>query len=153
MAGGGAERDMLIAEASKRLLENVVFLPPQPKESMPAVWSLCDVALVHLKDSPTFAEVVPSKIFEAMAMGLPILLTVPAGEAKSILDRHQAGMWVPPENPDALADAVKSLHNQPDRLKELAAASLAAAPSHSRTKQAEEMITVFEKSLAGNSVP
>ena len=153
LAGAGAERNMLIAEAAARQLENVVFLPPQPKENMPAVWSLCNVALVHLKDSPAFAEVIPSKIFEAMAMGLPILLAVPAGEAKSMLDGHKAGIWVPPENPDALADAVKSLHIQPDLLKELAAASLAAAPYHSRIKQAEEMITVFKKSLAGNSMP
>lgn len=144
LAGAGAEREMLIAEAQKRELENVVFLPPQPKENMPSVWSLCDVALVHLKDSPAFAEVIPSKIFEAMAMGLPILLAVPAGEAKEILDGHKAGLWTPPENPVALAEAVKKLYLEPELIKTLAAASLAAAPSHSRTKQAEEMIAVFD---------
>ena len=46
-----------------------MFLPPQPKQNMPAVWSLCDVALIHLKDEAVFADVIPSKIFEAMAMG------------------------------------------------------------------------------------
>ena len=45
------------------------LIGPQPKGAMPRVWSLVDVALVHLRDSPVFAEVIPSKIFEAMAMG------------------------------------------------------------------------------------
>ena len=51
---------------------------------MPKVWSLCDVALVHLKNSPAFAEVLPSKMFEAMGMGLPVLMALPEGEATEI---------------------------------------------------------------------
>ena len=76
LAGPGAARDALIADAHKRGLDNVVFLPPQPKSRMPAVWSLCNVALIYLRDDPVFAEVIPSKIFEAMAMGLPLLIAV-----------------------------------------------------------------------------
>ena len=152
LAGAGAERERLVEEAARRKLENVVFLPPQPKENMPSVWSLCDVALVHLRNSPAFAEVIPSKIFEAMAMGLPILLTLPEGEAKSILDGHRAGLWTPPENPEALAAAIKKLAEEPELRKTLAAASLAAAPNHSRTKQAEEMIAVFEKALGRRAI-
>ncbi|MFQ5765190.1 MAG: glycosyltransferase family 4 protein, partial [Rhodospirillales bacterium] len=67
LVGAGAERDALIAEARRRGLVNVLFMPPQPKDAMPRVWSLCDVALVHLKSDPVFAGVIPSKIFEAMA--------------------------------------------------------------------------------------
>ena len=147
LAGAGAEREMLVATAEQKSLNNVVFLPMQPKEKMPAVWSLCDVALVHLKDSPAFAEVIPSKIFEAMAMGLPILLSVPDGEAREIVDGHQAGLWVPPENPESLADAVKNLCDDPNLKDQFAANALAAAPDHSRSVQANEMIAVFEKAL------
>ena len=64
---------------------------------MPAVWSLCDVALVHLKDMPAFRDVIPSKMFEAMAMGLPLLLASPDGEARRILEADGAGIWVPAE--------------------------------------------------------
>jgi colanic acid biosynthesis glycosyl transferase WcaI len=49
--GGGAEQKRLIAKAQRIGLQNVVFVPAQPKETMPAYWSLCDVALVHLKDT------------------------------------------------------------------------------------------------------
>ncbi len=64
--GAGAERNALIERAHQEGLSNVVFLEAQPKERMPDVWSLCDVALVHLKSSEVFAGVIPSKIFEAM---------------------------------------------------------------------------------------
>ena len=75
LAGAGAERDVLIRDANRRRLENVVFMPAQPKEATPRVWSLCDVALVHLKNDPVFAGVIPSKIFEAMASGLCCIVT------------------------------------------------------------------------------
>lgn len=147
--GAGAERDVLIADAKRRCLDNVVFLPPQPKERMPAVWSLCDVALVHLKDSPAFAEVIPSKMFEAMAMGLPVLLAAPKGEASEILAADGAGVWVPAEDPAALAAAVESLSADAATRRALAAASLKAAPAHSREHQAQQMLRVLEMAAAG----
>jgi len=148
LAGGGAERENLIADAGRRGLENVVFLNRQPKDRMPAVWSLCDVALVHLRDSPVFRDVIPSKMFEAMAMGLPILMASPEGEASAILAADKAGRHVPAEDPMALAEAAKRLYRDRPLRRELAAASLAAAPSHSRETQAREMITVLERAAA-----
>jgi colanic acid biosynthesis glycosyl transferase WcaI len=147
LAGAGAERNMLVKAAEQRSLSNIIFMPMQPKEKMPAVWSLCDVALVHLKDNPAFAEVIPSKMFEAMAMGLPILLAVPDGEARGILDGHAAGVWVPPGDPDALANAAEKISKDQGLYHHLATNSLAAAPKHSRAVQADEMIAVFEKAL------
>ena len=145
--GAGAERDMLIETARTRGLTNVVFADPQPKDAMPAVWSVVDAALVHLKDSPAFAEVIPSKIFEAMAMGLPILFAAPAGEATELVERHDAGLTVPAGRPDALADAVRRLADDAVLRSRLAQASLAAAPKHSRETQAREMIAVFETAI------
>ena len=143
LAGGGAERETFVNEAGLRNLNNVIFLPRQPKNRMPAVWSLCDVALVHLKDSAVFRDVIPSKIFEAMAMGLPILMASPTGEASAILEADQAGLHVPAENPAALAEAVQHLKGGPVLLKELAANSLRAAPRHSREVQARDMANVL----------
>jgi colanic acid biosynthesis glycosyl transferase WcaI len=144
LAGGGAEREALVNEAKNRDLNNVIFLPRQPKDRMPAVWSLCDIALVHLKDSVVFRDVIPSKIFEAMAMGLPILMASPAGEASAILKADQAGLHVPAEDPIALAEAVQQLKNDPGLLKDLAANSLRAAPDHSREAQAQDMAKVLQ---------
>lgn len=146
--GAGAERDMLIATAQARGLTNVVFANPQPKDAMPAVWSVVDVALVHLKDSPAFAEVIPSKIFEAMAMGLPILFAAPAGEATDLVNQHNAGLTVAAGDPDALAAAVRRLADNADERKGFAQAGLIAAPKHSRETQAREMLEVFDKAIA-----
>ncbi len=147
--GAGAEREMLIEEAKKRSLGNVIFQPSQPKESMPEIWSLCDAALVHLKDSPTFAEVIPSKIFEAMGMGLPVILVAPEGEASRIVIADQAGPWVPAGNPGKLAETAALLADQPELRQKFAAASLASAPLHSREHQAREMLKVLELVKAG----
>jgi colanic acid biosynthesis glycosyl transferase WcaI len=151
-AGAGAARDALIRDAAARGLDNILFLPMQPKERMPAVWSLCDVALVHLKDEPTFAEVIPSKIFEAMAMGLPLLLAAPEGEASEIVAGEKAGPVVPPEDPAALAAAVEMLAGDDAARAAYAAAALAATPRYSRESQATEMIEVFEAAIAGRPV-
>ncbi|MEK7244517.1 MAG: glycosyltransferase, partial [Pseudomonadota bacterium] len=105
-------------------------------------------ALVHLRDSPVFAEVIPSKIFEAMGMGLPILLAAPAGEAKEIVEADRAGVWVPPGDPAALAAAARQFADDPAWRGRLAAASLQAAPGHSRRAQAEEMLKVLQIAAA-----
>ncbi len=149
LVGAGADRDALVAAALQRGLENVVFMPPQPKEIMPAVWSLCDVALVHLRGSPVFAGVIPSKIFEAMAMGLPLLLVAPRGEASRVVLDHGAGQWVPPDDPEALAQAVRDLKGDDDGRQALARRSLDAAPAHSRETQARRMMDVLEMVVAG----
>ena len=148
LVGAGAERQMLIDEAAKRNLPNVVFVPRQPKEAMPKVWSLCDVALVHLKDDPCFAEVIPSKIFEAMGMGLPILCVAPQGEASRIVEADEAGLWVPAGDPQAFADAVVRLADNTDERKHFAETSHKAAPSHSREQQAAGMMEALEKAAA-----
>jgi glycosyltransferase involved in cell wall biosynthesis len=145
LAGAGAEREALIAAAQRRSLSNVIFMPPQPKDAMPGVWSLCDVALVHLKNQPVFAGVIPSKMFEAMAMGLPVLMAAPEGEASQILLGDEAGVHVPAEDPGALAGAVTRLADDPAGLKTLAEKSLAAAAGHSREYQARHMAAVLER--------
>ncbi len=149
LAGAGAERDALIARAKAENLGNVRFLDPQPKERMPDVWSLCDVALVHLKDTDVFAGVIPSKIFEAMGMGLPIIFAGPTGEGSSIVADAGAGPVVPAENADALAAACTELAGDVQKRRAYAESSCAAAPRYSRETQARHMMGVLEAAVAG----
>jgi len=150
LVGPGAERDRLVAERDRRGLANVLFLPAQPKERMPDFWALCDVALVHLRNTEVFRSVLPSKLFEAMGMGLPILLAAPEGEATRLLARRDAGVAVPPEAPAALADAVVRLRDDDALRTRLAAASRAAAPLHSREHQARQFLTVLRAAADGD---
>ena len=146
--GPGAERDHLIAEAKRRRLENVLFIPPQPKSRMPDYWSLCHVALVHLKNDPVFETVIPSKIFEAMGMGLPILLVSPRGEASDIIEAEQAGIYVPAGDPKALADAAVSFREDVPLYRTCAKKSLESAKNYSRERQSKEMLAVLEHVVA-----
>ncbi len=147
LVGAGARREKLLTEAQKLKLSNVIFVPAQPKEKMPSYWSLCDVALVHLRNAPLFQTVIPSKMFEAMGMGLPVLLVCPQGEASRILAAEQAGIWVPAEDPAALAKAVMLLNLNRDLRARLAEASRMAAPRYSRERQARDYLKCLEKVL------
>ena len=118
----------------------MLLIPAQPKEAMPAYWSLCDLALVHLKNTPLFTTVIPSKIFEAMAMGRPIVLAAPDGEAADIVRGTGCGVVLPPEDPAALAAAVKKLAARPDEVRVLARRALDAVPRFTRERQAQEML-------------
>ncbi len=151
-AGAGAERDKLMAYAKKLSLTNVKFLPAQPKQMMPRLWSICDVALIHLKNDPVFAEVIPSKIFEAMGMGLPILLAAPAGEASAIVTKEEVGLWVTAENPEKLATAIVEYAYPPTRAY-YAEKSRKSAHLYSRERQAKEMLQVIEAQVHGDLSP
>jgi colanic acid biosynthesis glycosyl transferase WcaI len=83
--GVGAAKADLETQARVRKLNNVVFAPRQEKSAMPRFWSVCDVSLVHLQASSVFETVIPSKIFEAMAVGLPTLYAGPRGEGSRIV--------------------------------------------------------------------
>lgn len=147
--GGGAGKAKLEGELAKRKLKNVVLVPPQPKERMPEFWSLCSVALVHLKDTPVFASVIPSKIFEAMGMGLPVLLASPKGEASRIVESGGAGVWVPPEDPEALERGIRKLKDEPIYYGECAARSRTAASRFTRELQARNVLKVAEQVVEG----
>ena len=82
-------------------------------------------------------------------MGVPVLLAAPEGEASRLLRDIGAGVWVPPEDPAALADAIRSLHGDPETRQRLAAASRAAAPAHSREARARDTLRVLEGAVAG----
>jgi glycosyltransferase involved in cell wall biosynthesis len=144
LVGPGAERNTLIEEAARRGLDNVTLVPAQPKGEMPRYWSLCNAALAHLRSTPLFATVIPSKIFEAMGRGLPILLAAPRGEASEVVEGEGVGMWVEAGDANALAEAVLFLREQPEQRSAYAKASALAAPLHSRETQALQVLDVLQ---------
>ena len=65
-----------------------------------------------LRKQEVFKSAIPSKLFEAMAAGKPVILGV-EGEAREILLESRAGLAVPPENSEAMAEAILALRNDP----------------------------------------
>ena len=149
LVGGGAQRDFLEGQAKSMKLDNVRFILRQPKEMMSRIWSLCDVSLIQLKDNPLFKSVIPSKIFESMGMGLPIIFSVPEGEASQIIRDTGSGVVIPSEQPEQLAETVVELYEKPELLNRYAEDSAKAAASFSREKQAVMMMQVLKSVVEG----
>ena len=149
-AGAGARRAELEQTVRERGLTNVRLIPAQPKERMPKLWSIQDVALIPLRDQPLFTTVIPSKMFEAMGMGVPILMSLPEGEGTALLRECGAGQTVLPESPQALADAVVELAASPERLDGFRSAGLAAAARFTREHQAARMLEQLERAIAAH---
>jgi glycosyltransferase involved in cell wall biosynthesis len=120
LVGDGAERKRLIELRESRGLSNVVILDQQPKARMPTLWDLASASIVHLKKSPLFETVLPSKIFESMAMERPIVLGV-EGEAAQLVTAARAGVVFEPENARQLADAVLRLASDPGAARRMGA--------------------------------
>jgi len=145
--GTGVEHESLQLRAREMNLSNVVFVPRQLKEEMPRFWSVCDVCLVHLRSADLFRTVIPSKIFEGMAMGLPLVYAGPLGEASNLIEELQIGIVVKPESPEQLADAVRFLYRSPLDRERFRSNSIKWAPVYSREQQAKACFAVLEKAI------
>jgi glycosyltransferase involved in cell wall biosynthesis len=95
--GDGAEKKNLVRQVEELGLKNVTFVDPVKKSEIPSYLSMIDIALVPLKRSPTFESVIPSKVFESVAMNTPILLGV-NGETRSLIESYNSGIYFEPEN-------------------------------------------------------
>jgi glycosyltransferase involved in cell wall biosynthesis len=124
LVGDGPEKPALVEQARARALRNVTFLPPQPREAMPALLASADIAVVSLKRRIPGA--VPSKLYEAMASGLPVVL-VAGGEPAEILQSAQSGVAVAPGDVDGLVGALRRLARSPEERVRFGAAGRAAA--------------------------
>src|SRR3569623_820254 len=110
MVGGGAARERLRTIRDERGLTILVLVGQMPKAAMPASWGASDAALVLLKRVVTFKTVIPSKMFEAMALGVPLILGG-EGEAKALMAAGGAGLAITPEDDAELAGAIERLAN------------------------------------------
>jgi glycosyltransferase involved in cell wall biosynthesis len=145
LVGAGAERTRLEEDAKRRGLGNVIFVGPVDKQEVKEYWRLCDVALVLLKDASLFLHVIPSKIFEAMGTGRPIILGV-RGESLELLQEADAGIAISPENPQALAEAITKFMGSPALCQDMGAAGRKFVETKfDREHLALEMLKVLEE--------
>ena len=112
LVGDGAARKQLENEACHRGLDNVVFMGLQDKKSIPALLSITDACLVHLRKNDLFRTVMPSKIFEATGMARPIIIGVD-GYAARFVEEVGCGISIEPENAVELLTALRYLVAHP----------------------------------------
>jgi nucleoside-diphosphate-sugar epimerase/glycosyltransferase involved in cell wall biosynthesis len=147
--GEGAEKDDLVERAASLDLANVTFRPGVPREQVPALYRSADVCLVPLRNIPLFRSFVPSKMFEILACAEPILASV-EGEAAEILTASGAALVVPPEDVEALAQAIVHLADDPPLRAALAARGRPFVAAHfDRLTLAHRYLQILERAAGG----
>ncbi|MGI9517818.1 MAG: glycosyltransferase family 4 protein [Pirellulaceae bacterium] len=145
IVGFGPDMEMCLALAEELGTSNVTFTGMKPKSDMPRYWSITDLSIVHLKNVKLMTRAIPSKIFEAMGCGKPMVFGAPDGNARDIVRESGAGLTFGGQAPEEMAAAISELYHDRDKLQELADNSLKAAPLHTRERQAEKFIQVLEE--------
>jgi len=88
---------------------NVHIIPFQSRQRLPEVLASTDISLVILKKEIGNGSL-PSKTFSILASGRPVLVSVDEGsETWNLIEKAEAGLCVPPENPVELANAILAL--------------------------------------------
>jgi glycosyltransferase involved in cell wall biosynthesis len=146
LVGDGADRQRLARRKDELGLNNVVMLEQQPKEAMPEIWAATDASLILLRRDDLFKTVLPSKMFEAMAM--PIILGV-EGEARELLEEADAGFAIAPESAEELVAAVKKLADDAELAERFGASGEAHVREHyDRAKLAIRYLDVLTSAVA-----
>lgn len=122
--GDGPEKAALMKKSGQMGLKNVQFYPPQPKDKIAEIISSFDVALAPLRDLALFRGYLPSKMFEAMGLGIPVICSGPVpGEAQAIIDESGGGIVTRAENSEEMAEAVLKLYRDPELRRQMGAAA------------------------------
>lgn len=126
--GEGADKQRLAAHVAELGLTNVTLHPAVARDEVPGLLAAADICLVPLRDVPLFETFIPSKMFELLAAGRPVIGSV-RGEAARILTEAGA-VVVPPENPDLLAAAIRTLATSPRMRAEMSRAGRSYVTAH-----------------------
>lgn len=145
MVGEGPQKADLMALASDYQLHNLTWVPERPRENIPDYLSTADVALVLLRDIEEFRGVLPSKMFDAWACQRPVILSVP-GEAHQLLDLSQGGLYISPDNPARLVEAIQKLKDNPQKRHLMGSSARTFTERHySRQVQAGKLVQLIER--------
>jgi colanic acid biosynthesis glycosyl transferase WcaI len=153
LVGEGAEKTRIVELAVARGLTNVEFLDQQPRQRIPALISAADLCLVMLKKTEVFKTVIPTKLLEYMACERPVIVAVD-GQARQIVEDAGAGVFVVPEDAQALANAICDLAHNPGQRRQMGANGRRYIMANlSREQTARHYIAVLEQLIAARNLP
>jgi len=148
LVGGGNEKEKLEKRATIEGLKNVIFIPPVEKSQIPDYIAASDVGLAILKDVPMFRTTYPNKVFDYMAGGRPVLLAID-GVIREVVERANAGIFVPPGNPEAIAAGMVKMCSDQNLQKEMGARGRKFVEEHFERKgQSLELEKILLEVLA-----
>lgn len=146
LQGAGPVKKELMEKADSMGLNNVIFREPVAKTDMPGILKSVDIALVPLKKLAIFEGAIPSKIFEALSMEIPLLLAV-GGEAKDhFVDKAKCALFCEPENAEEMAEKMIYLAKNIEERNKMGSNGRAYANEHfNRNKIAENLTVLLNK--------
>ncbi|MCH9030787.1 MAG: glycosyltransferase family 4 protein [candidate division Zixibacteria bacterium] len=143
--GDGQKKEELENLACKYNLTNITFVGLQPLEDIPFFLRSGNALVECLKNVDVAKLAVPTKLFEYMAAGKPILLGCPDGEAIALLKEAGGSMIFPTDNPSRLAELILELHTNRERGEELGRGYRSfIKDNHSRRSWAERYLESLE---------
>ncbi len=143
LVGDGKERPNLESLAKAWGLRNVTFTGALPKKEMPAVLAASDACIAILKNIPMFKTTYPNKVFDYMAAARPTILAID-GVIREVVEKAGGGIFVPPGNAKALANAIVTLEKDREKAQAMGEAARAYVVEHfHREKQAKEFVALL----------
>jgi colanic acid biosynthesis glycosyl transferase WcaI len=146
LLGDGPVREALERRARALPSGAVYFHDPVEPALAARYMRAANASLVPLDAQPALRKYVPSKLFDCCAVGRPVIVAA-AGESQRLVAEAEAGIAVPPSDAEALADAVRRLHDEPALSSRLAEAGRAFASQHLRERQVGELEEILRQAL------
>ena len=149
LVGDGAEKAKLQKLSVELKLKNVIFVDTVPKDQIVRYWSILDYAIIHLKDQELFKTVIPSKVFESIGMGIPILHGV-RGESANIVSEGNIGKLFNPEDVESLVSVIEEAKSAPNLTKKLGLNAVSESLTYDRKNLANEMLKIIKNTANEN---
>jgi colanic acid biosynthesis glycosyl transferase WcaI len=143
LVGDGPMSEPLRLERERRGLESVEFRHAVPASGVGEFLLSCDALVVPLRAHPVLETFIPSKLYDAMAVGRPAIVAA-RGEAAQLVREAGCGLAIAPEDGTGLAAAVRSLVADRDRGRALGRAGRGLAGDHARSRQVERLEHVLQ---------
>jgi glycosyltransferase involved in cell wall biosynthesis len=148
--GDGKEKANLVAQAANKHLTNVLFLPPVPKEQMNEVLAAADACIAILLPLELYKTTYPNKVFDYMAAGRPVVLAID-GVIRQIVEASGSGVFVPPGDPAAMAEAIRGLVEKPAITMQMGLSGRRYIETHfNRQVLAEKLARLLEEMRGSN---
>jgi colanic acid biosynthesis glycosyl transferase WcaI len=153
IVGNGVARSELERKTRELELDNVRFIPFQPHESLPWLRASSDVQ-VNLYKNGAANDSFPSKVYEIMASGRPLLAAAePGSGVANLVKETECGICVIPGRPRELADAILKLYNDPVACAAMGERGRTHAEEHFSKKVAVQRYDELLQRVATRRVP
>lgn len=152
LVGDGPERDHLQKRAASYGLNNIAFVGYLSGEKLEDLYRRATLLISHVRQHPIYQWTQPAKLWEYMATGRPVI-HAGEGEAVKIINEHDIGITVPPDNPQALARAINDLVKDPARAAALGERGRKFVEAHRRHSVLFKQLADLLDALVGTSKP